>query len=348
MCTDSGSPLACHSQQQNNLSRRALLLTAVGAVTGAAAFRWAGTLVQDRHPFYGPETRAGWHKYAGNPVLGGKLGTCFDVCLLREADIFRMWFSWRPSASIGMVESKDGIRWNKPTVALAPPGPRWELAVNRPIVLRASGAYHMWYTGQSGGTSTIGHATSPDGRVWEPSPFPVLRPELPWEKSAVMCPDVLWNPDEHRYEMWYSAGDQFEPDAIGYATSQDGNHWTRLDSTPIFKPDPRHPWEAHKVTACQVVRDGDWHIMFYIGFADPHTARIGLARSLDGIHAWQRHPQNPIIQPSSLAGSWDYDAVYKPFAIRMPDHWRLWYNGRRGSVEQIGLAIHPGTNLGFD
>lgn len=163
-----------------------------------------------------------------------------------------------------------------------------------------------------------------------------------------MCPDVLWNAENHEYKMWYSGGDQFEPDAIGYATSRDGKHWSRIGSQPIFVPDPRHAWERQKVTACQVVRDGDWYIMFYIGFADPLTARIGLARSRDGIHDWRRHPQNPIIQASSRTGAWDYDAVYKPFAVRMPDRWLLWYNGRNNTSEQIGLAIHPGTDLGFD
>jgi hypothetical protein len=27
--------------------------------------------------------------------------------------------------------------------------------------------------------------------------------------------------------------------------------------------------------------------------------------------------------------------------------WQLWYNGRRGVVEQIGLALHDGEDLGF-
>ncbi len=30
------------------------------------------------------ETSAGWRKSEHNPVLGGKLGTCFDVCLMKE------------------------------------------------------------------------------------------------------------------------------------------------------------------------------------------------------------------------------------------------------------------------
>ena len=27
--------------------------------------------------------------------------------------------------------------------------------------------------------------------------------------------------------MWYSGGEQYEPDAIGYATSKDGIDWTK-------------------------------------------------------------------------------------------------------------------------
>jgi predicted GH43/DUF377 family glycosyl hydrolase len=85
--------------------------------------------------------------------------------------------------------------------------------------------------------------------------------------------------------------------------------------------------------------------MFYIGFRDEEHAQIGLARSKDGITDWQRHPANPIIRPS--IDQWDSDAVYKPYAIFDDGRWLLWYNGRRGDMEQIGLAIHDGKELGF-
>ncbi len=101
------------------------------------------------------------------------------------------------------------------------------------------------------------------------------------------------------------------------------------------------------MTACQVVRHGDWHLMFYIGFSDEHTAHIGLARSRDGITGWERHPDNPIIAPGK--GTWDANACYKPFAIydKKTDRWLLWYNGRQMSSEQIGLAFHKGEDLGW-
>ena len=293
------------------------------------------------------ETTAGWVKAASNPVLGGALGTVFDVAALKEQDVYRLWFSWRPQASIAVTESRDGVRWEEPTVALRPnPATGWEDEVNRPVVVRGPDGYHMWYTGQAGGRSWIGHATSADGKTWARSERPVLAPDQCWEKEAVMAPHVLWDDAQGLYRMWYSGGEQYEPDAIGYATSRDGQVWTKLPR-PVFSPTGRADWEGYKVTAAQVIRQGDWYIMFYIGFADIHRAQIGVARSRDGVSGWERHPANPIIRPGP-AGAWDHDAVYKPFALLDGETWRLWYNARLGTTEQIGLALRAGADLGFD
>jgi len=37
-----------------------------------------------------PGTAGGWVKYEKNPVLGGALGTCFDVSVLRDGGKYRM------------------------------------------------------------------------------------------------------------------------------------------------------------------------------------------------------------------------------------------------------------------
>src|ERR1700730_11847150 len=66
------------------------------------------------------ETAAGWRKYEKNPVLGGPLGTCFDISVLREGGRYRMWFSWRPKKSIALVESEDGLAWGEPSIVLGP------------------------------------------------------------------------------------------------------------------------------------------------------------------------------------------------------------------------------------
>jgi len=206
----------------------------------------------------------------------------------------------------------------------------------------------MWYTGQAGGRSAIGYATSEDGVHWHRvGPSPVLTPEEPWEKVATMCPDVLWEARLGLYRMWYSAGDQYEPDAIGLAESRDGVHWIRHEQ-PVFTADPSSPWDSFKVTGAQVIRQASWYVMFYIGFQDVDHAQIGLARSADGVSGWVRHPHNPII-PRGPDGAWDEDAVYKPAAVLLENgRWLLWYNARQGSLEQIGLATHEGGNLGFE
>ncbi len=293
------------------------------------------------------ETAGGWVKYDKNPVLGGALGTCFDVSVLRDGDRYRMWFSWRPRKSIALVESKDGLTWGEPVIVLGPnKATDWEDDLNRPVVLEVGDSYHMWYTGQARGKSWIGHATSEDGKTWRrTSAKPVLSPEQPWEKVAVMCPHVLYDEKEKTYRMWYSGGEQHEPDAIGHAVSPDGLKWTKDERNPVFRPEAKNAWEKDRVTACQVVRQGDGFSMFYIGFRDRDHAQIGLARSKDGLTGWQRHPANPIVRPGK--GKWDADAVYKPYAICDGKRWLLWYNGRRGGVEQIGVVLHEGEDLGF-
>lgn len=325
-----------------------------GRAEGPFLLRSRVAIANPREPKVAPtkvaesETSGGWRKYRDNPVLGVGLGTCFDVSVLKEDDKFRMWFSWRPKESLALVESTDGVRWSEPKIVLRPnPETNWEKRVNRPVVLKRGDTYHMWYTGQTRERSWIGYATSADGVTWKRmSEQPVLSADSPWEKNiAVMCPHVLWDEETLVYRMWYSGGEQYEPNAIGYATSEDGLKWDKHPSNPVFRADKNNSWEGHKVTACQVIREGDWHVMFYIGFADEHLAQIGVARSRDAITGWERHPANPLVRARVRAGAWDFDACYKPYAIFDRDRWLLWYNGRKGRAEQIGMAVHDGREL---
>ncbi len=77
--------------------------------------------------------------------------------------------------------------------------------------------------------------------------------------------------------------------------------------------------------------------MFYIGYRDIDTACICAARSKDGVTGWERAAENPLVVPT--ADEWDCDSCYKPTAVRAADgSYRIWYNGRSGSREYIGLA----------
>ena len=327
-------PDGVHTQMTRRELTTLLLMAGVGSSI-SPALGWLGG------------SKSVWQKYPGNPVLGGRYGTCFDVCVLHENGVYKMWVSWRPKQSIALTESADGIHWSTLEVVLGPDGRTgWEDDVNRPVVVHHENAYHMWYTGQAKGRSMIGHARSEDGRGWvRQSGRPVLEPTLAWEGVAVMCPHVMWDQQEAIWKLWYSAGEQYEPNAIGYATSADGVQWAKYPPNPVMTPDPAAQWEQQRVTAAQIVYWKGWFYSFYIGFRDIDHAQIGLARSKNGITNWVRHAGNPIVRPTP--GEWDADACYKPYAVYAGGRWMLWYNGRSGSVEQVGLAIRPTEDLGY-
>lgn len=298
-------------------------------------------------------TQGGWKKYEENPVLGGSYGTCFDISVLEDGDVIRMYFSWRDKGSVALVESTDGIHWSEPIICLGPRATEkgWEDEINRPVVVKRENIYHMWYTGQykpgmADGNSYLFYATSEDGvKFKRMSEEPVMFPEFEWEKVAVMCPHVIWDEENQVYKMWYSAGEQYEPNAIGYAESSDGYHWKKYEGNPIFAADPKNEWEKHKAAACQVIKRKDGYLMFYIGYHNEDYAQIGMAFSENGITDWKRSAQNPIIAPDP--GCFDGEACYKPYVIQRDGKWMLWYNGRKGHKEQIGMATYEGADVLF-
>lgn len=247
-------------------------------------------------------------KYEGNPVLGGHLGVCFDVSVLEDNGEFSMYFSWRDKKSIAVVKGTDGIHWSEPEYCVQPRATKehWEDNLNRPSVLKKDGIWHLWYTGQYNqddynGTSQIFHAQSKDGVHFErTSDEPVLRPDVEWEQTSTMNPCVIWNETMNRYQMWYSAGAQFEPKAIGYAESEDGLHWEKYLNNPVFQANPSNLWENHKTAGCQVIRREHDYLMLYIGYFNESYAQIGMAKSADGKTNWVRYENNPIIAPIHL------------------------------------------------
>lgn len=300
------------------------------------------------------ETAGGWVKYRNNPVLGEPFGHMFDVSVLKSSTgTYRMYCSWKDKSSIALSESRDGFKWSDPVVCFAADtASGWENDVNRPVVIEKDGLYHMWYTGQIGaakteGKSWIGYAVSRDGKNWvRRSARPVLSPELPWEGVALMSPHVIWDSTARLFKMWYCGGEQIEPNAIGYATSADGLHWDKYRDNPVFTNDKHNFWEQDRAAGCMVIKRTHDYLMFYIGYVNMGFAQIGMARSDDGITGWQRFTENPVIRPGA---GFDRDATYKPFPVADPanNRWLLFYNGRRGSLEQMGVAIHPGMDFGF-
>src|SRR6266516_4119533 len=97
--------------------------------------------------------------------------------------------------------------------------------------------------------------------------------DLPWERyDAVMTPCVLeLNSDVLR--MYYSAGEWYEPDAIGVAHSYDGGTTWVKHRNPVFYPDPTSKHDNYKVTSPHVLYHDGWYYLFYCGFRGPPTQK---------------------------------------------------------------------------
>lgn len=297
-----------------------------------------------------------WRPYEGNPVLGNeKLGTCFDVNVVTDGPApYTMYFSWRPKKAIALVRSNDALTWTQePEICLAADKScGWEDDLNRSCTVFKDGVWHMWYTGQAkdakrGWMSRIGYATSKDGvHFTRVSRTPVMVPEFDFEKESVMNPYVRWDAKRGVWRMWYAAGETYEPNVLCYAESKNGLTWKKWDRNPMFGGAGGITWDRDRVGACEVypLPDGRW-AMFYIGYSDIDTARIGCAISKDGLTDWKRLDANPLVAPD--LGTWNGSACYKPSCIRdeKNNRWMLWYNGRNGAPEYVGCAIHDGLDL---
>ena len=90
-------------------------------------------------------------------------------------------------------------------------------------------------------------------------------PEYDYEKYSVMNPHVLYDEKEKIYKMCYSAWETYEPDVIGYATSEDWISWVKYNYYPIFTPNKNKLLlDSFKIGGCDVHKISDnKYIMFY-------------------------------------------------------------------------------------
>jgi len=356
----------------SQMTRRQMLVSAaasVGAVgAGIVALEWlahvnapATPASYSTAPYVGPESAPGWLLSPANPVLTIDPHSpwtdhgVYDCAVIRQPNgALWMYYSTRGTApySIALAIDATGLGDHWQPYGSAPvlqPAPQESLAITglmRPSLVRGpDGVLRLYYsTVATSGIGWIGMATSTDGVNWTKHGSPVLLPQEPWEHGVLMCPNVLYDASGGRYLMWFSAGNGYEPDAVGAATSHDGVTWTRVSAAPIFAP--TSGWEGYKVGSFQVTHVAGWYYAFYNAFQrTPFRSQIGMARSRDGVSHWEHHPQNPILRPGS-AHSWNAAMVYKPSALwdATGGRWDVWFNasGIFNSVEQIGHAWSAG------
>lgn len=138
-----------------------------------------------------------------------------------------------------------------------------------PCVVASGHGLRMWYVASSHWNAgadglhyhvNIRHAASDDGVVWHSTPGVCLEPAA--DEYAVGRPWVIR--DNDLYRMWFSVRSFERPYAIGYAESDDGLDWRRMDARAgISRSDSG--WDSEMICFPNVIDVGDRRLLFYNG-----------------------------------------------------------------------------------
>lgn len=243
-----------------------------------------------------------------------------------------------------------------PVIQLESTDPLYSRFGNPGAVIFHNDQFHMFTNGfRSWPASTkVGYFTSPDGLEWTAeSELPVFgKDDVDYASVTIMVSSVLVE-DDGTWVLYFYTWDSFRA-PIGRGTiarataSEPTGPWTP-DEAPILVAGSEGTWDAQQVGVPYVIQSEDNYLMYYSGFAEDETMRIGLAISDDGIH-WEKYDDpettdalftesDPILEPGA-DGEWDEHGVERPRVLQTPDGWIMLYRSPGGNGEpiQMGLA----------
>jgi predicted GH43/DUF377 family glycosyl hydrolase len=234
------------------------------------------------------------------------------------------------SSPISPDKALDGSLFLLDEPARTLPGDWDGRGVRKPVIIKESSNYLMWYEGLDyWEVSRVGLATSSDGIYWTKYlGNPVLdRGPAEWETTDEIAPFVMFH--EGQYKMWYEGSDGTIRQ-LGYATSPDGIIWTKYDSNPVLAAGPETYDELGAAHGAVLYEDSTYKL-WYHAIADSNIT-IAYATSLDGIN-WTK--EGPVLWIDS--GSWEDWGIWGPSVLKVEDEYWMWYAG--------GALIHP--SIGF-
>lgn len=143
--------------------------------------------------------------------------------------------------------------------------------------------FEMYYT-KSDETTVIGFATSDDGKRWTVSSQNTVLAQGDsgaWDEAGVTDPCVIRVGSE---QYLYYAGESAEGvEAIGLATSKDGQEWSKYPGNPVVEAGSPGSYDSAAVSNPMVLEADGVFSLWYTAVGDEGTETTGLARSRDGV-----------------------------------------------------------------
>jgi hypothetical protein len=269
------------------------------------------------------------------PVLtrgeGWDSGDVLNPSVIRDAGGFLNYYSGFDGHTwhTGRATSSDGIHWQKQGKLLSPNPSTWEgsyIAANG-AALAGRGGVRYWYTAGPKERPQIGL----EGRIVMPT-----GPYLSWDERGVSDPYAIRI--EPYFYLYYTGLDRGSRQRLGVARSADGVHWEKLRSNPVLAPGDPGAFDENGLGEPAVWQSHGFYWMLDTGRDSAENRRLGLARSLDGVH-WTKLPA--VFQGSQ---AWDSKVICDPTVLVEGDSIRVWFGG--GDVASPDENLHGQIGYG--
>ncbi len=190
----------------------------------------------------------------------------------------------------------------------------------------------------------IATAQGPDVTAdFQPIDEPVLAlgVEDEWDSVSIRFPYVIFH--EGLYHLYYTAyTNSTTPQAIGYATSEDGVTWTRYTDNPVFEASGEG-FDAFSVSSPVVVVENDTWVMYYNGQPTPGNPPfgkgIGRATAPSPTGPWTRS-ETPVLEAGSLR-RWDGAFIFPEAVFNTDEGYVMYYSGQGTGQGMVGMATSP-------
>ncbi len=229
------------------------------------------------------------HPHSG-PVLSPGTNNSWDShsvvpgAVIKENDVYKMYYSgWAYIDNpwhVGLATSSDGINWEKNPSPVLFGGTNGDYQVKATSVVKNEDIYYMYYLeGFHAQSWNINLATSSDGLNWTRySSNPILSTTNTWEGIGIYSPSII--KENGTYQMVYQG---MNNSAFGFATSQDGIHWTTSQSNPFFtKENTSNHWGGGAIAYPNFVRASNSELrIYYTGISlNSNIQKIGFMKKL--------------------------------------------------------------------
>jgi len=207
-----------------------------------------------------------------------------------------------------------------------------------PKIVFFKGQYLMYYSlpGHNNQNWSIGIASSQDLTNWKK--VGNIQPEAEYEKKGLCAPGAIIK--DGKVHLFYQTYRNGKNDAICHAVSDDGIHFIRNATNPVFHP--TGSWTCGRAIDAEVVKFSNRYFLYFATRDTSYNIQMqgvaatsSLNTSFDR-NAWTQLTDNAILTPSL---PWEKKCIEGASCIQIGKYLYMFYaGGYNNEPQQIGIA----------